>query len=45
MMQRREILTIGYGGREATEFLELLALYQIELLVDVRDCALLGILC
>ena len=30
------IYTIGYGGREAAEFLELLARYNIELLVDVR---------
>ena len=35
-MERREIYTIGYGGREASEFLELLSRYQIELLVDVR---------
>ncbi len=36
MMERRQIFTIGYGGRETTEFLELLARYKIELLVDVR---------
>ena len=35
-MERREIFTIGYGGRKTIEFLELLARYQIELLVDVR---------
>jgi len=32
----REIFTIGYGGRTAGEFLELLARYHIKLLVDVR---------
>ncbi len=36
MMEQREILTIGYGGRGTIEFLELLTRYQIELLVDVR---------
>ena len=36
MMEQREILTIGYGGRATDDFIALLQRYKIEALVDVR---------
>ena len=36
-MDRAAIFTIGYGGRAIGEFLELLAAFRIELLIDIRS--------